>query len=106
MISSLSTSSTDWSVATLAIASRNRVSMLRDHTGRQAGFQDCQGLNKGVGIFLLFYCYIRNSVWNSISFYNKRWIELLHPVYYSLNILWVEFHSVAFAVKLVGCYHC
>ena len=53
MISSLSTSSTDWSVATLAIASRNRVSMLRDHTGRQAGFQDCQGLNKGVGISVI-----------------------------------------------------
>ena len=62
MISSLSTSSTDWSVATLAIASRKIVSMLRDHTGRQAGFQDCQGLNKGVGIFLLFYCYIRIGV--------------------------------------------
>ena len=62
MISSLSTSSTDWSVATLAIASRNRVSMLLLHTGRQDGFQDCQGLNKGVGIILLFYCYIRNII--------------------------------------------
>ena len=33
----------------------------------------------------------RAYVWNSISLYVKRWIELLHPVYYSLNILWIEF---------------
>ena len=33
----------------------------------------------------------RAYVCNSISLYNKRWIELLHPVYYSLDILWIEF---------------
>ena len=33
----------------------------------------------------------RAYVWNSISLYYKRWIELLHPVYYSLYILWIKF---------------
>ena len=106
MISSLSTSSTDWSFATLAIASRNRVSMLLLHTGLQAGFQDCHGLNKGVGILLLFYCYIRITVWYSISFDFKSRIELYHTVDYSLNVLWIEFHSITLSIELVRRYHC
>lgn len=43
----------------------------------------------------------RAYVWNSISLYNKRWIELLHPVYYYITVFWIEFHSVAFPIELV-----
>lgn len=39
----------------------------------------------------------RAYVCNSISLYYKRWIELLHPVYYYIAVFRVEFHSVAFA---------
>src|SRR5690349_10258158 len=43
---------------------------------------------------------------NTILFDFNGWYQLSHPVDNYLAVLWIQFHAVTFAVKLLCCDHC